>query len=210
MPAKHIIVLPGSGYQRHAAHEGEPVVEWLRGLGYPASVLWYPVPARHPEPIRALEARIRQLRTEGVDKVAVLGFSAGGHLGGQAALTLAGDARVDAAILCYPVVSMLTDHHAISRRNLLGAEPTTQERRAVSLERLTTAEAPPFFIWHTEEDTSVPVEHSYLLAQALSSHGVGYELHVYPLGKHGAGLAEGIPGTQEWTELCARWLSRTL
>ncbi|MGO4535110.1 alpha/beta hydrolase [Leifsonia sp. 2MCAF36] len=210
MSSVHIIVLPGSGYQRHAPHEGEPVAQWLRTLGYEATVLWYPVPARHPAPLHAVEGRIAELRAEGVKTVVLLGFSAGGHLAGQAALTLAEPTRPDAVVLAYPVVSMMTEHHAISRENLLGRDATEEERRAASLELLARRDAPPFFIWHTAEDASVPLEHSLRLAHALSVAEVDFELHVYRAGKHGVGLAEGIAGTRDWTELCARWLSQTL
>lgn len=209
MSSVHIIVLPGSGYQRHAPHEGEPVAQWLRTLGYEATVLWYPVPARHPAPLRAVEDRIAEIRAEGARTVVLLGFSAGGHLAGQAALTL-GPGRPDAVVLAYPVVSMVTEHHAISRENLLGQDATDEERRSVSLDLLAHRDSPPFFIWHTAEDASVPLEHSLRLAEALSDADVDFELHVYQAGKHGVGLAEGIAGTQDWTELCARWLSRTL
>ncbi len=59
----HVIVLPGGGYAEHAAHEGEPIVEWLRGLGFEASVFRYPLRVRHPVPLHALQAEIRQAAT---------------------------------------------------------------------------------------------------------------------------------------------------
>ena len=31
--APHLIVLPGGGYAQHAAHEAEPIAEWLTGFG---------------------------------------------------------------------------------------------------------------------------------------------------------------------------------
>jgi acetyl esterase/lipase len=205
----HVLVLPGSGYFKHAEHEGEPIAQWLRSLGYDSSVFWYPVQSRHPVPLDALTERILQLRRDGVTQLAILGFSAGGHLAGHAALTLSGDARPDAAILAYPVVSMVTEHHAGSRENLLGSEASDAERRSVSLELLVHDSVPPFFIWHTTEDTSVPVEHSLRLAHSLGDHGGRYELHVYQHGYHGVGMAEGFEGTSDWTAACGRWLERT-
>ena len=82
-----LIVLPGGGYAEHAAHEGEPIVNWLKGLGFEASVFRYPLRVRHPVPLRALQAEIRRLRQDGVTRVGLVGFSAGGHLAGMAALT---------------------------------------------------------------------------------------------------------------------------
>jgi len=205
----HVLVLPGGGYARHAPHEAEPVAAWLEGLGVAASVVRYPISTRHPGPLDAVRAAIRAVRAAGATRVALLGFSAGGHAAGMAALAPAAAAeRVDAAILAYPVVSMLLPTHAGSRHELLGDDATEAERAATSLERLVTPDAPPLFVWHTAEDRVVPVEHSYLLAQALAAADVAHELHVFPDGPHGLGLADGAPGADAWTRLSADWLHR--
>lgn len=204
----HVIVLPGGGYAFRSEHEGEPVVEWLRSLGLDASVLAYPVRTRHPGPINAVRMRVTELRAAGVTRLGILGFSAGGHLAGHAA-TLG---LVDAAVLCYPVISMLTPTHAGSRHELLGRWATPWARAAVSVERRVSPAMPPTFIWHTAEDTGVPLEHPYLFAQALARHGVPHALHVYPHGRHGLGLVTGIEGEEHagiaahWTRDCAEWL----
>jgi acetyl esterase/lipase len=205
-----VIVLPGGGYGTHAPHEAEPVAEWLEGLGVAASVFRYPVATRHPGPLDAVRAEVRRAREAGATRVALLGFSAGGHAAGMAALApgAAPDERVDAAILCYPVVSMQLATHAGSRRNLLGDDPTEAERAATSLDRLVTPQAPPFFVWHTVADQGVPVEHSYLLGSALAASGVPHELHVFPDGVHGIGFGADVPGANAWPRLCADWLER--
>jgi acetyl esterase/lipase len=200
MPADHILVLPGGGYRRHAPHEGEPVAAWLRGLGISASVFEYPVLARHPATLDAVRTEIRRVRDAGAGRVGLLGFSAGGH----AAAIAADDA--DLVIVGYPVVSMLLETHKGSRDNLLGPDPTDAERAATSADLLVTASSPPFFIWHTADDSAVPVQHSYLLAMALAAAGVRHELHVFPLGEHGLGLAEGSGPPARWTTLCEEWL----
>jgi acetyl esterase/lipase len=204
-----MIVLPGGGYGMHAPHEAEPVAEWLESLGFQASVLRYPIATRHPGPLHAVRAQVARLRRLGAQRVGILGFSAGGHLAGHAALApdARRDERPDLAVLCYPVVSMLTEHHAGSRANLLGADATAARRREASLEELVTPDAPPLFIWHTADDASVPVEHSYRLAGALAAHGVPHELHVFPCGSHGLGLAGDDASVGQWTRLCARWLA---
>ncbi|MGN6503569.1 MAG: alpha/beta hydrolase [Pseudolysinimonas sp.] len=198
----HVIVLPGGGYRRHAPHEGEPVADWLRGLGLDASVFAYPVLTRHPGVLEAVRAEIRRVRDAGADRVGLIGFSAGGH----AAAMAAGDA--DLVILGYPVISMLLPTHKGSRTNLLGPSPTPAERAATSADLLVIADLPPHFIWHTAADASVPVQHSYLLAMALAAAGVRHELHVFPDGAHGLGLAEGSAGAERWTSLCEDWLRR--
>src|SRR5690606_19744753 len=96
----HVIVLPGGGYHRHAPHEGEPVAEWLRGLGFAASVFGYPVLTRHPAPLDAVRGEVRRVREAGSARVALIGFSAGGHAAGMAAYTPGPpEERVDAVVL---------------------------------------------------------------------------------------------------------------
>jgi acetyl esterase/lipase len=208
-PRRHILVLPGGGYGMHAPHEGAPVVEWLRSLGLEASVFLYPVHTRHPLPTEAIRAEIRRLRAEGVDQVGVLGFSAGGHAAGMAALAPAGDADdvADLAVLCYPVVSMVMPGHEGSRLNLLGADAADSLRRETSLELLVTPDAPPIFVWHTSDDASVPVAPVYRLGEALHGAGVLHAIHVYPSGVHGLGLAAGSGLPELWTAECSAWLA---
>lgn len=208
-PATHVIVLPGGGYAGHAEHEAEPVAEWLGTLGLTASVLRYPVHTAHPGPLDAVRAAIRRVRADGAERVVLVGFSAGGHLAGHAALTAAATdpERVDATVLCYPVVSMELDTHRGSQQELLGSAPGAEARAATSLDRLVTAAAPPFFVWHTADDPSVPVQHPYLLARSLADAGVPHALHVFPEGAHGLGLATDAGEPAAWTALCASWLS---
>ncbi len=212
-PRPHIIVLPGGGYSYRAEHEGEPVADWLRKLGLDASVFAYPVRTRHPGPIDAFRMRAVDLRADGVTRLGVLGFSAGGHLAGHAAAL----GLVDAAVLCYPVVSMLTPTHGGSRRRLLGRWAPPWVRAATSVERLVTAAMPPTFVWHTVADESVPLEHPYRLAQALARRRVPHALHVYPRGRHGLGLVRECEAVSaddvaeagaavEWTQSCEAWL----
>lgn len=206
-PVDHVIVCPGGGYAGYAEKEAGPVVAWLRQLGLSASTFRYPIHSRHPAPLEAVRAEVARVRGGGALRVALMGFSAGGHVAGHAALTGTGRERVDAAVLCYPVVSMEVDAHEGSQRELLGDPSGAEERSATSLEQLVTADAPPFFLWHTADDPSVSVRHSYLLAEALSKHGVPHALHVFPEGDHGLGLAAGSGEPEAWTALCAAWLS---
>ncbi|NUL45842.1 alpha/beta hydrolase [Cellulosimicrobium funkei] len=206
-PVDYVIVCPGGGYVGYAENEAEPVVAWLRQLGLSASAFRYPVHSRHPAPVDAVLAEVARIRGTGARRVALMGFSAGGHVAGHAALTGTGHERVDAAVLCYPVVSMEIDAHEGSRRELLGDPSSAEERAAASLEQLVTADAPPFFLWHTADDPSVSVRHSYLLAEALSKHEVSHALHVFPEGEHGLGLAAGSGEPEAWTALCAAWLA---
>jgi acetyl esterase/lipase len=154
-----------------------------------------------------VRAEVLRVREAGAQRVGLLGFSAGGHAAGFAALSPGDESSgVDAAILCYPVVSMELPTHADSRRQLIGLDASPELRAATSLDRLVTADAPPFFVWHTAEDASVPVQHAYLLATALADHGISHALHVFSRGRHGLNLAVGEGDAEQWTTLCAAWL----
>ncbi|MGZ4660097.1 MAG: alpha/beta hydrolase [Arthrobacter sp.] len=218
-----ILVLPGGGYARQADHEAEPVAEWLAGLGIHAFVLRYRVaPDRHPAPLE--DAKEAMLHIRGgqrglaVDpgRVGVLGFSAGGHLAATLSTAAATgnpelDVRAavpDLSVLCYPVASLTHEAHQGSVANLLGDAPPSALLRALSPELNVTPLAPPAFLWHTADDDAVPVSNSLNYARALFAAGVPAELHVFPEGRHGLGLAADQPGPGQWTGLCAAWLQR--
>jgi len=221
-PSPAVLVLPGGGYERHADHEAEPVAEWLASLGIHAFVLRYRVaPHRHPAPLWDAKAALAWIRSGrhglAVDssRVGVLGFSAGGHLAatlaagvptGDDALDLDGS-RPDLAILCYPMVSFESAVHQGSINNLLGASPSPELLAGLSAERTVTGQTPPAFIWHTSDDGAVDAGHSLRYALALRAAGIPAELHVFPHGRHGLGLAAGVAGVERWTELCATWLA---
>lgn len=204
----HVIVLPGGGYAEHAAHEAEPIVEWLAGIGLRASVFRYPLNARHPKPLDALLGEIRRLRSEGVRRVGLVGFSAGGHLAGMAAL--APGETADFAVLGYAITSMETETYRPSQVILLGEDAGPELRRATSLDALVTPQAPAFFVWHTAEDPYVPVEHTYRLATALAANRVPHAVHVFAHGPHSLGLARGAGEAAKWTALAKVWMYEQL
>jgi len=204
----HLIVLPGGGYAEHAAHEGEPIARWLKGLGVAASVFRYPLMVRHPAPLNALRAEIRRLRHGRSTRIGLIGFSAGGHLAGLAALAddVDADEAVDFAVLGYAITSMETETYRPSRLILLGEDATPELRRSTSLDALVTRSSPPFFLWHTAEDEYVPPEHTYRLAASLATHDVPHAVHVFAHGPHGLGLANGAGDAAAWTALAASWV----
>ncbi len=231
-PYSCVIVLPGGGYEALSPQEADPVAGWLNGLGISAFVLHYSVaPARHPQPYHDVRRAIQWVRTNAAefnidpDRIGVLGFSAGGHLTGSAAVmwedvSLAiGDeldsvsARPDLAVMCYPVVTANRGTcHEGSVVNLMGDNPSDEMRASFSLENRVTSNTPPVFLWHTADDAGVPVDNSFRMAQALGKAGVEYELHIFPEGRHGLGLCSigdrRNAYLAHWRDLCARWLVR--
>ena len=218
MPA--VLVLPGGGYEHLAAHEGRDYAEWLTRHGFHAFVLRYPLaPCRHPAQIRAARWALEYIRSGAhglsVDpnRVGVMGSSAGGHLAAMLATgTPRSDdalaSRPDFAVLCYPVISFLEDAHRGSLANLLGPSSSDSVRRELSLELQVDAATPPTFVWFTADDEEVHVSNGLRFAAAMIEHHRAIELHVFPHGQHGLGLASDNEDVAQWTALCASWLAR--
>jgi acetyl esterase/lipase len=223
-----VIVCPGGGYRNLAMdHEGHQVARWFNSLGVAAFVLQYRLGPKYHHPVQLGDAQraIRTVRARaaeyGLDpaRIGIMGFSAGGHLASTAATHFdsgnpkADDAigragsRPDFAILGYPVISFTTEYtHRGSRQNLLGDNPAPELVKLLSNELQVTAQTPPTFLFHTNEDTGVPPENSVLFYLALRKHGVPAEMHIYEKGRHGVGLAPTDATLSTWPQRLADWL----
>lgn len=215
-----VLVCPGGAYMGKAPHEGNPVCEMLNSYGISAFCLDYRVtPCRHDTPLKDAKRALRMIRSMGYEKVGILGFSAGGNLCCSAAtLYDEGDpestdpierftSRPDVFVPCYAVVSMVSYGHLGSTMNLLGeAYENMDLRKRYSAELNVTENTPPAFIWHTADDDLVEIRNALLLASALSGKKVEFELHVYPHGHHGLGLATDDPVVSAWGKDCSRFL----
>ena len=96
--------------------------------------------------------------------------------------------------------------HAGSRNSLIGNHPTDELAKLYSNELQVTKETPPTFLVHATDDKSVPVENSLLFYQALKDNNVPVEMHIYPKGGHGFGLALGKGYLETWTDRLIDWL----
>jgi acetyl esterase/lipase len=231
-----VLICPGGGYGFTSKREAEPIAMQFNAAGFHAFVLYYSVaPRRHPQPLldisRAMciiRENVEEWHTDS-NKIAVCGFSAGGHLAAclgvhwkqsyiqNAQGIKASMNRPNALILCYPVITSGQYAHRGSFDNLLGEEPKKELLLEMSLEDQINANTPPAFIWHTFNDNSVPVENSLFFATKMRSQGIPFELHIYPEGPHGLSLAtaetdEGNKGTHQhvatWMKLCTEWLGK--
>lgn len=207
MTGTHMIVLPGGGYAEHAAHEAEPVVDWLGDIGVRASVFRYPLRARHPEPLNALRAEIRRRRAVGAQRIGLIGFSAGGHLAGLAALAPGAppDEAVDFAVLGYAITSMETETYRPARVILLGEDADPELRRSTSLDSLVTPQSPPFFVWHTAEDPMSPPNTPTALPRRSRPAKSPRRTRVRAR-PHSLGLARNAGEAAIWTTLAKAWI----
>jgi acetyl esterase/lipase len=224
-----VIICPGGGYGHLAINkEGFKVALWLNSLGITAVVLKYRLPSdsimidKTVGPLQDAQEAIRVVRRNAkkwnidVDKVGIMGFSAGGHLAATLSTHYndkvyeASDdvsAKPNFSILIYPVISMIDGvTHNGSKTNLLGESPTGSLIEKFSNEKQVTAETPITFLVHASDDRAVPVENSIYYYNALKKNNVGVEMHLYQEGGHGFGL--GVTGTSLfWTKSCENWLA---
>jgi acetyl esterase/lipase len=229
-----ILVIPGGGYVRETIDKEafETARRWA-AAGITSFVLRYRLPAEgwaNPAdtPLQDAQRAMRLIRagamTWGLDpqRIAAMGFSAGGHLGASLCTRFdapvyapvdAADgvsARPDLAMLAYPV--MLMDGpfiHAGSVQALLGANPGAERADAYSPNRHVTAAVPPTFIMHAADDPTVPLDNSLAYVAALRAARVPFEFHLFEEGGHGFGirLIQGKPGAA-WPDLFLTWARR--
>ena len=122
-------------------------------------------------------------------------------------------AKPNAVILSYPVITSGDCAHRGSFTALLGADASEEELEYISLEKQVTEDMPPCFLWQTATDELVPVQNSFLFAQALQEKKIPYAFHVFSKGKHGLSLADEACANEEvkqWPELADEWIRTTL
>lgn len=230
-----IVVCPGGGYGHHSPREGEAIAIKMNNLGFHAVVVRYSLaPNEYPCALYELASVVKMVRDKAdewsidPDKIIVAGFSAGGHLAAslgtmwndgfisEALGIKAEEIKPNGMLLSYPVITSGEFAHRGSFEKLLGSQHEELVDK-LSLENCVNADTPKAFIWHTFEDATVPVENSMLLAKALREKGIPFELHIFPCGSHGLGLATQETNTKEgnkfqpecavWPDMFAAWVA---
>ena len=198
-----MLVLPGGGYAMCSDREADAVALAYMQAGYQAFVLRYSVGVDKiwPQPLEDYEQAMEYIKWHAgefhVEKnhIAVVGFSAGGHLAGCAA-TMAKN-RPAAAVLVYPAVTKdVTDICAI--RNL----PETHTA--------VTKDTCPCFVVAAQDDHTVPVSNALRFELALSENGVPFESHIYSYGGHGFSTGEDWIVTNSVSGRVPHWVSDSI
>ena len=134
--------------------------------------------------------------------IIVTGFSAGGHFAASLGAfckkqdyanylkVKLEDIKVNGLVLSYPVITMYEPTNGSTRDQLLNNRPDLKDY--YSIEKQVTPDYPTTFIWTTDADTCVDSMNTLGLALALKKNKVKFELHYYPIGEHGASLANEI------------------
>lgn len=228
-----LLTIPGGGYIAVSVlNEGLEVAQRMTAAGYTVFVLVYRLPAegwsgRADVPLQDAQRAMRVIRSlarhHGFDpeKVALVGFSAGGHLGASLATGYAEevyaprdqidhlDARPLAAGLIYPVIALDGPYaHRGSAALLLGPSPSSELLARRNPAKHVTPNTPPVFLLHALDDPTVPMENSWLMLEAMKSAGRSAEGHFLPSGGHGFGLGKPGSWTGEWIGLFTTWLDQ--
>ena len=222
-----VIVCPGGGYEFLSfTREGRQYAQWLSSLGITAFVLKSRLgDYGHTAPLQDVLRAIRTVRAQAAkygvapDRIGVMGSSAGGHLAASAATLYdqpagrtgaqldAVSARPDFAILMYPVITMdPSAAHMGSRQALLGAHPSAELVRLMSVEKQVTAQTPPTLLMHSQDDGAVPIENSIRFFQALTRAHVPAEMYLFEHGGHGMGMSAGQGTASLWPKRAEEWL----
>ena len=218
-PLGAVLVLPGGGYHHRAIHEGDPVARRFNDLGYHAFVLQYRVqPSVAPAPQLDVVRALKIIRANAEkwyiqpDKIAVCGFSAGGHLAACAGMVadnysvVQGDeaddfsGKADAMLLCYAVLD------AKSRVIRPGSPYADVDGTPIDPCTLVNETTVPAYVWHTAGDAVVNCSGSMDFAREMWKHDRVCELHIFPEGPHGRGLGFGFPDIISWSNEAAVFL----
>ena len=227
-----VLICPGGGYQMTSDREAEPIAMQYLAKGYHAVILRYSVePARYPLALLQLAKSVAFLRENAAEfhidtnKIVIQGFSAGGHLAASLGVfwkknfiaeTLGIDSEMvkpNGMILSYPVITSGEFAHRGSFNNLLRDQYTEEMLEKTSLEKQVNEYVPRAFIWHTYEDTVVPVENSLLFATELRRHHIPVEFHLFERGCHGLSLANELTDNPQGERIqreCECWITMAI
>jgi acetyl esterase/lipase len=221
-----IIICPGGGYSV-IVYQGEGVsnAKELAKNGVAAFVLKYRLPDdstmidKKIGPLQDVQQAFKVVRENAakwgidVNKVGIMGFSAGGHLASTGATHFKKsyiensnntNLRPDFQILVYPVVTMDKLTHKDSRTQLLGKNPSQDDINLFSNELQVENNTPPAYLTHAADDNVVDVDNTINYFESLRHKRVSVEMHIYPAGGHGFVFRQ-----KGWMEPLLKWMENS-
>jgi len=197
-----VLVIPGGGYHFCSDREAEPVAFAYLKAGYQAFILRYSLNEQSvwPNPLDDYEQAMALIRQNAAlwhveaDRIAVVGFSAGGHLAACAA-TMSRN-RPNAAILGYPVID--------------GNCAREYQRTAPDVVAHVDENTCPCFVFATRTDNLVPASNTIHLIDALYRKEVAFESHIYSNGDHGLSTSDASIEDRPFCERYSRWVSDSI
>lgn len=204
-----VIICPGGGYYMVAAFiEGEPVAKYFQSHGFNAFVLRYRVreKAHYPAPLEDIARAVKEVRDEyklSLDKYALCGFSAGGHMcalfGTEYGWKKYGVPKPYTLILVYPVISLEKEYTHRNTRKYFAGEKDPESLEIGNVYHHIDKEYPRTFIWRGDSDRSVPPVNSDLLVAELEKNHIEYSYSKYPKVGHGVGLGNNTKAA-DWPQ----------
>ena len=197
-----ILVLPGGGYAMCSDREADPVASAYLKAGYQAFILRYSTGEhkKWPNPLEDYEAAMEYIKSHAdewyidTEKIAAVGFSAGGHLCATAA-TMAKN-KPSAAILVYPAI--LKDICDMCQPGM--PQPNEHVSESTS----------PCFIVAARDDRTVDVKNALMMQLALAEKGVSFESHIYSFGGHGFSTGDDWIVTNSVSERVPNWVGDSI
>lgn len=203
-PTPAVIICPGGGYGILAYNkEGTEIAAWFNSIGITGIVLKYRVPGNQDGAFQDIQRAMRLVRHHAAEwniaptQVGVMGFSAGGHLSARLS--------TNADNATYPKLDVVDDHKLRPDFVIL-VYPAYLSRTAgkVASDLPISANTPPTFIVHTEDDKSF-IAGSKLYHAALDEAKVANEFFLCATGGHGYGLRSDKE-VRVWPKKCQEWL----
>ena len=204
-----MLVLPGGGYAMCSDREADAVAMAYLKAGFQAFILRYtctpkgtwPLPLEDYEQAMELISENAEAWHVDSDRVAVAGFSAGGHLAACAA-TIA-EHRPAAAVLVYPAI--LKDICDMCQPGM----PYPHEHVG--------ADTCPCFFVAARDDRTVDISNTLRMELALAEKGIAFESHIYSYGGHGFSTGEDwiitnsvCPRLPRWVPDSIEWLGEVM
>ncbi len=197
-----IVIIAGGSYNKIQERDSERVAVTFATHAFQAFVVQYPVEEHknYQDAKKAIEQAFtyivshdNELQVD-LDKLGIIGFSAGGQL--AADYGNEPNTRAKFVALGYPVI-----------------QPTLDDRMGVTttdVSKTVTVKTPPTFVWGSINDGLTPfLDHIHVYAAALARNQVPFEIHEFATGNHGISLANkytAIVNRDRADRHMAKWL----